>query len=100
MRIQILFILLFSSCFQTEHHDSRIKKVRNDYCKILDTIVHNHAAKNSNEYLTNHIGILVKESKIYDNSHNGSAGCVYENDSLFYADIKKWREYFRCSSEH
>jgi len=73
-----------------------IVQEQTDFCAVIDTIFYNKEHHLSNEFLTNHLDQLVKQTGLTDHCNKGTAGCLYANDSIFHADMHMFRTALGC----
>lgn len=93
----IILCALFSFCGSI--HKLSLKNTNSDahYCSLIDTIfLERYKWKSGNFYANRIIPILSEKSKIYPHCNIGRVGYRYENDSIFDADLKLWKLYFKC----
>lgn len=92
--IIILLLLAFGNCSSTQKNKSN--KIKYNFCKLIDTLVDENKRSSSNFFANKIIPILTKESGIEANCQAGYYGFSYRSDSLFDADVEKWKKYFNC----
>lgn len=96
----ILYLCLGSCFFLSVSCNSKRVSTRDteslDYCRVIDTIIFNYEHKLSNLYMTNKLSLLSEKTGIADHSFKSTVGCTYENDSIFYSDMKKYRMALKC----
>lgn len=70
-----------------------------NYCAIIDTIIYNYQNKLSNTYMMEHLHTLYKATGIGNQSMSTIAGSIYESDSLFYDDMRRYRTALKCAGK-
>lgn len=93
--IIVLLLLAYGNCSSTKK--SKSNKIKYNFCKLIDTLVdERRVTKGSNYFANQIIPVLTEESGIESNYKMGYFGFSYSSDSLFDADVAKWRKYFNC----
>lgn len=78
-------------------HKDKSKEYSKSNCQRIDSLIQERYRWKSGNYFSNKIiPVLEKESGIESNCQKGLYGYIYSDDSLFNADIKRWKEYFKC----
>ena len=74
-----------------------VKQGEPSYCASIDTLIaERYTIKTGNFYANKIIPKIVKYTKIQSTCEKGFYGYFYTNDSLFDADIKKWKTFLNC----
>jgi hypothetical protein len=88
-------ILFFTYCSSSNKNNSLANK--NVFCQKIDSLIYERYTLKSGNYFANIIiPDIETESKIEANCQKGFYGHLYSSDSLFDADIEKWKKYFNC----
>jgi hypothetical protein len=98
---EIILYLYLGGCFFLSVSCNNKRKPTQDteslnYCRVIDTIIFNYEHKLSNLYMTNKLSLLSEKTGIADHSFKSTVGCTYENDSIFYSDMKRYRTALKC----
>lgn len=91
--IMFVILLTFGNCSSSINNS---KKNKNVFCLKIDTLYDEYYSSSRNYFANQIIPVLVTESGIEANCHKGMFGYFYRSDSLFDADVEKWRKYFKC----
>ncbi|WP_222597073.1 hypothetical protein [Chitinophaga pinensis] len=94
--MRVFTLLIVSSFYSCVSSKQRLQEM-SVFCKKLDTLeLERMAPKNSNYYANLILPELERRSDISANCEKGFFGYMYLSDSLFNADMKRWRAYFKC----
>lgn len=104
MKIKIVTYLSLSGCLFlivacNNERVSNHEAASLNYCQIIDTIIFNRENRLSNQYMTDNLSLLVNKTGIPDHSEKGLIGCTYQNDSIFYSDMRKNQTALKCQSK-
>jgi hypothetical protein len=91
------YFLILQSCSTGKTNQTGIERARKNCQKIDSLFKERYEWKSGNFYSNKIIPILEKESGIECSCNKGTYGYIYNNDSLFNADIEKWKKYFNCN---
>jgi hypothetical protein len=88
-------IFLLASCSISADKNTKTENSIN--CIKIDSLIsERYKWRSGNSFSNKIIPVLEKASGIESNCNKGTFGYLYFNDSLFNADIEKWRKYFNC----
>ncbi len=87
--------LIFVCCSSSKKNNSIA--IKNAFCQKIDSLNYERYTLKSGNYFANKIiPIIEAETKIEANCQKGYYGHLYLSDSLFDADVEKWKKYFYC----
>ena len=91
------FFCIISCCCFCSNSNQQPEPDNSIWCSRIDSLIKEFYYEKYNRYANKTIPQLIKESKIDASCEKGIGGYnYYHNDSLFNADIKRWKEYFKC----
>lgn len=86
-------LILLSSCVNNKIRSTNVE----NGCELINSLaMERYVYKTGNYFANQIIPIIEQDSHIQASCQKGTFGYIYKSDSVFNADVMKWREYYEC----